>query len=90
MVYENPTDIQQYDYQGKMYQLRSGQVSLTVTPNHRMYVKKRSCKKYVIELAENLLDKQVNYKKNVKHWEPAEIMTHITLPKYKSSQCEQQ
>ena len=41
MLYEHPQKIHEYDYNGKMYKLRSQLVDLTITPNHRMWVKKR-------------------------------------------------
>jgi len=47
-----------------MYLIESNQVSLCVTPNHRMYVSSRSGE-YKIELAEDILGKRKYYKKNV-------------------------
>ena len=39
--YEKPLEFHEYDYSGKMYDLQSQQIDLTVTPNHRMFIKKR-------------------------------------------------
>ena len=64
LVYENPTQVQSYDYEGKMYLVESNQVSLCVTPNHRMWVGDRNGK-YKIEEANEILGKQRYYKKNV-------------------------
>lgn len=38
LVYEVPTDIQRYQYKGKMMLVNGDNVSLCVTPNHRMWV----------------------------------------------------
>jgi DNA-directed RNA polymerase II subunit RPB2 len=71
LVYQNPTEIQSYDYKGKMYKLETNQVDLLVTPNHRMYVSKRSSKtKYEMPLAENVYGARRHYLKNVESWEP--------------------
>uniref|UniRef100_A0A6C0EE33 DNA-directed RNA polymerase n=1 Tax=viral metagenome TaxID=1070528 RepID=A0A6C0EE33_9ZZZZ len=64
LVYQYPDEIQSYDYEGDMYLVESNQVSLCVTPNHRMWVSKRD-KKYKVELAENILHQRRHYKKNV-------------------------
>jgi DNA-directed RNA polymerase II subunit RPB2 len=64
LIYEYPKEIQKYDYKGKMYLLESNQVSLCVTPNHRMYVRGRESK-YKIEKAEDIYGKRKYYKKNV-------------------------
>ena len=64
LVYQYPDEIQSYDYEGNMYLVESNQVSLCVTPNHRMWVSKRD-KKYKVELAKNILHQRRHYKKNV-------------------------
>ena len=64
LVYQNPTEIQSYDYEGEMYLVESNQISLCVTPNHRMWVKPRNGK-YKAELAKDILHKRRCYKKNV-------------------------
>lgn len=62
--YVKPIQIKSYDYKGKMYLVESNQVSLCVTPNHRMWVGNRNGK-YKIELAEEILGKRKYYKKNI-------------------------
>ena len=42
LVYENPTDVISYKYEGKMYHLENRGVNLLVTPNHKLYVSKGS------------------------------------------------
>ena len=64
LVYQNPTEIQSYDYEGDMYLVESNQISLCVTPNHRMWVRPRTGK-YRAELAQNILHQRRCYKKNV-------------------------
>lgn len=74
LVYQNPTEVQEYDFDGDMYCVDSNQVKLLVTPNHRMYVSHRvkdvNKKKYTMELAENCYKKRLYYKKDVNIWNP--------------------
>ena len=58
--FETPTEIQTYDYDGKMYSVESDNVNLCVTPNHRMYVKLNE--KYEIMRADEIYGKKVTYK----------------------------
>ena len=58
------------DYEGPMYRIRSEQIDLLVTPNHRMWVKaydtqanKRGEEPYRIRLAHELVGKRVAYQK---------------------------
>jgi DNA-directed RNA polymerase beta subunit len=65
LEYQNPVEVQNYDYEGNMYLVESNQVSLCVTPNHRMWVRKKTSKIYKTELAEDILYQRRCYKKNV-------------------------
>ena len=65
LKYQHPIAVQSYDYSGKMYQV-DGNVSLCVTPNHRMFV--REDNNYNIELAENIINKSVYYKHNADNY----------------------
>jgi hypothetical protein len=67
LEYRNPSAIQEYDYEGKMYNVDSNQVSLNVTPNHRMYVGNRNGENYKIKLAEECYGKRWKYIKNVEN-----------------------
>jgi DNA-directed RNA polymerase II subunit RPB2 len=69
LYYQEPEEIQSYDFDGDMYRVDSNQVDLLVTPNHRMLIKTRSAKGYHVELAENLLGKTVQYKKNADEYD---------------------
>jgi len=68
LVYQNPIELQNYDYKGKMYSLESNQVSLLVTPNHRMYVMGEG--KYKVDKAEDIFNMRKRYKKNINNWNP--------------------
>ena len=70
ICYERPTEVHEYDYNGKMYQLQSEQVDLTVTPNHRMWIKKRNKNNFEFMTAENVFGKRVKYKKNANNFQP--------------------
>lgn len=69
LIYQNPTKILNYsNYQGDMYHVKSDDVDLLVTPNHRMWVSKQDKNtgewlKYDFELAENLIGQTIKYKK---------------------------
>lgn len=65
LEYKNPTEIQSYDYEGNMYYIKSNQVDLFVTPNHRMYVGNRNGEKYQIFEARDIYGKRKTYMKNV-------------------------
>jgi len=74
--YEYPEKIHCYDYNGKMYQIKSQLVDLTVTPNHRMWIKKRFGKgsnykkEFEFMNAEDCFEKRLKYKKTVQNFEP--------------------
>ena len=69
LKYVNPTQVMSYDFvsddKQKMYQLKSNQVDLLVTPNHRMYIQKRGKCGWQIEEAKDAYGKRWYYKKNV-------------------------
>lgn len=65
LKYQKPKAVQVLDHDGDMYVVDSNQVSLKVTPNHRMYVADRSGKKFKIELAQDIKGKRRKYLKNV-------------------------
>lgn len=69
LVYQRPSEIQHYEFNGKLYQVESNQVNLSVTDNHRMYVRTRTMG-YTIKEAKDVYGKVVYYKKNVNDWKP--------------------
>jgi len=66
--YVKPTELQEYDYNGKMYEIKSNQVDLMVTPNHRMYVSMDG-NKYKISEAKDIFNEIVYYKKNCEQYD---------------------
>ena len=78
LVYENPTELMEYDGPDEMIEINTNQVDLKVTPNHKMYVKRRNRKEYKLERADELFDIHAHYKKNAE-WK-AKGLEHFTLP----------
>lgn len=70
LVYQYPSEVQAFDYNGPMYKIKNLQVDLKVTGNHRMYVRSFHGKKYRMELAEDIAGKRRAYKKNVDEFVP--------------------
>jgi hypothetical protein len=74
LVYEKPIQIFHYpDYQGRMYHIKSQQVDLCVTPDHRMWVSKsdgcqRIWQPHTFETAEQIMGQHRKYKKDAE-WE---------------------
>lgn len=68
LEYKNPTHIQEYDYNGELYKIKSNQIDLVVTPNHRMYVGNRTGTNYQIKKAEDIYGKRLTYKKNIENY----------------------
>jgi DNA-directed RNA polymerase beta subunit len=69
LMYQNPSAIQEYDFEGDLYKVESNQVKLKVTGNHRMYVKTRSGP-FRMELASEVSKRRRIYKKNVELYQP--------------------
>jgi DNA-directed RNA polymerase II subunit RPB2 len=68
LVYQNPTALQEYDFNGKLYKVESNHVNLLVTDNHRMYVRTRQTG-YKMVYARDCEGRVLHYKKNVDVWE---------------------
>jgi DNA-directed RNA polymerase beta subunit len=82
--YECPLKLHEYDYDGKMYELKSQQVDLTTTPNHRLWIKKRNKDYFEFVNAENAFGKRVRHKKNVNFFVPDDwIGDRFTIPEFK-------
>jgi hypothetical protein len=73
--YENPSEILCFEYDseidGKMYQLKSQLVELTVTPNHRMFIKSNN-DKFDFMLAKDCFGQKLKYKKSISNFEPSD------------------
>ena len=85
LVYQYPTEVQQYDgYKGHpMYTVKTQHVDLSVTPNHRMYVRRMALPRrgavgiiyeqtppYQTPLAEDIFGESRHYKRNADQWTP--------------------
>lgn len=71
LVYQNPTKLHEFDYEGPMYSLKTNHVDLLVTPNHRMlYRPKYTGAKYQVKKAEELYHTRYKMKKDVDEWTP--------------------
>ena len=83
LEYHNPTAIQKYDFDGKMYSIESNHISAFVTPNHNMYTKSKHSKtsKYKLLEAKTLEGKIRKYKKNVDIFEQKKKPALFVLPK---------
>lgn len=99
LEYHSPTEIQSYDYDGDMYTVKSNQVNLMVTPNHRMYVGGRDKKNYCVMQAKTILHECKCYMKNCDKYIPNlnnvpnelklkdDVITHFVLPK--NNECDE-
>jgi DNA-directed RNA polymerase II subunit RPB2 len=68
MKYTTPLEIMSYDYNDKMYKIKSNQIDLLVTPNHRMYVGNRNGNSFTFKYAEDIYGKRITYKKNIEKY----------------------
>lgn len=80
LCYDYPLDLQSFSHNDDMYCIKSNQVDLCVTKNHRMYVSCRQSKTFRIEEAESIFSKRRKYKKNVNIWTPNKIIEKFKLP----------
>ena len=86
--YENPTETYCYDYNGKLYELKSQQIELSVTHNHRMWIKKRDNHsnykdEFEFMTADKCFGKRLKYKKNINNFEPEDwIGEYFIIPEF--------
>lgn len=65
LMYQKPVTLQKFAYSGMLYKIETNDISLLVTPNHRMFIKPQGSNLgFHCELAENQLHRTVFYKKN--------------------------
>ena len=84
IVYHSPTHVYKYKNPwGKMYKLKSQQVEIVATPNHRMLIKKRYGSKYKDNFefmtAEECFGKRLKYKKNANNFICDNYLTDFEL-----------
>jgi len=84
LEYLNPFETQELDWNsdidGDLYCIKSNQVDLRVTSNHRMYVADRDARKWSIKEAKDCYGKRYKYKKNVENYTPLKPMEYFILP----------
>lgn len=68
LEYINPTEIQEYDYEGKMYKVESDKIDVKVTPNHRMFIGNCHRQNFKIKRADEIYGKMSSYKNNIDEW----------------------
>lgn len=66
LVYQQPQEVVAFQHTGEIYHVQSPDVELSVTPDHRMYLKKEGCNddQFGFVLAKNIGHSTVSYKKN--------------------------
>jgi DNA-directed RNA polymerase II subunit RPB2 len=63
--YVHPQELYKFNcINEELYHIKSQQVDLLTTLNHKMYVKKRNAEQYTLEEAKTLMGKRVQYKKD--------------------------
>ena len=78
--YLKPEMVHRYEHHGRMYAIANSCLDLLVTPNHRMFVKRRSGGAYEFIAAEDVAGKRVSYKKDG-IWRGREL-PYFTFPAY--------
>lgn len=68
LIYENPEILHKYDYNGYLYDLKSDEIELTTTPNHRMWVSQTNNDGFDFMQAYTCLNKNVSYKQTVSNY----------------------
>ena len=66
LEYQNIIEYHEYDYDGDLYNYKSSSVDLSVTPNHKLYIRDRSAKTWKLEEAQNIKIKHFGMKKDAK------------------------
>ncbi|RKZ86452.1 MAG: hypothetical protein DRQ39_05705, partial [Gammaproteobacteria bacterium] len=79
LEYQEPERLIRYHYTGQMYKVCNKGIDLCVTPEHRMYVKRRDQEEYEILTANEISGKQVRYKTGGLDW-VGEDPSVVTLP----------
>ncbi len=65
ITYTEPTELYKFNCIGdELYNLKSQQVDLLTTLNHKMYIKRHNSDKFILEEAKNIIGKRVQYKKD--------------------------
>lgn len=76
MEYQNATRLIQYRHTGKMYRVANLHIDLMVTPDHRMWVKRRGRENYEVLRAHELAGKTARYRAGGIKWKGADPQTY--------------
>ena len=90
IVYNKPSETYKFDHEGEMYSLKSQQVDLVTTMNHKMYVKKRDRKSFELIEGDNssweqdplrslARDGELNAYKHYGFWQPMDTLRDYRL-----------
>ena len=82
LEYHIPIEIQEYDYDGKMYSVETKKISLMVTPNHRMYTGNCHRENYSIKRAYEIYGNMRSYKNNIEEYSSSSFLKKFILPGY--------
>lgn len=84
LEYQYPLDIQKYNYNGKLYHIKTNNLDLLVTPNHNMWINySNQVDSFVLEKAEDIFGKKVYYQNNVLQYHGNTTISHnTTIPAY--------
>jgi hypothetical protein len=61
LVYEKPSEVMSYDYDGELCKILTDDIDLLITPNHRMWIKEEGEDEYKIVRADELPGKNARY-----------------------------
>ena len=78
MIYERPTKVLSFDYEGDMMQLRGDKIDLLATPNHRMWVAEGESGEYGFVEARDL-DILSTFLKNAKNGDAEDMRIHKNI-----------
>lgn len=83
LQYLRPRAVMSYNYKGPLYSLQTDNISLLVTPNHRMFVNDMHIEDdmlhYHMETAENIVGMQRSFKKDVSCYVPEVRSSEICM-----------
>lgn len=86
LVYENPLNLFQYDYNGKMYHVNTPYLNMLVTPNHKLYVADSPQGTYKFIEASDAYGKKLYHKSNVTFScdmrQSSVVLDFFTVPAY--------
>ena len=65
LIYINPSEKFEFDYNGKMYYYKNKHIHIDCTPTHKLYVKSRNSKNFELIEAEKVYGKMYKMKNNI-------------------------